>query len=227
MEYIYGWKFLSGAGCTYYDGKPFLYNLPMADEKWRCTTHPEPAQPDGEACGPDRLHAMKTLDARYALANWHPWRARTDSAVLIGQDHEKWSAPWLELRRVPTPLWWRYLRRFGQGADLRGADLRETDLWEADLRGADLRGADLWRANLREANLWEANLQGADLWEANLWEVNLREVNLRRAHLRGADLRRANLWEANLQGANLWRVRWDSITIWPTGFLPPDQGEQA
>ncbi|NIV31587.1 MAG: hypothetical protein GWN58_19505, partial [Anaerolineae bacterium] len=44
-------KFLDGAGCTYYEDEAFAYNLPGCNEKWSAPTmHPEPAEPDGEAC---------------------------------------------------------------------------------------------------------------------------------------------------------------------------------
>ena len=163
-EYTYGWKFLDGAGCTYYEGKPFLYNLPLADEKWRRTDHPVPVEPDGKVCGPGRLHAMKNVDVRYAPYDWYPWRART--LAVTEQDDKKWSAPWLELRRIPVPLWHRYLRRFGRGANLYGANLHGANLREASLYGANLHGANLRGADLRGAYLYGADLRGADLYGA-------------------------------------------------------------
>lgn len=63
-------KFLDPTGCTYHDGQAFQYNLPQRGQTWGdWTEHPEPAEPDGNACGPGRLHLMKTMSARYAPAN--------------------------------------------------------------------------------------------------------------------------------------------------------------
>ena len=80
-------------------------------------------------------------------------------------------------------------------------------LEEKDLHGANLRDAVLWDAVLRSADLRYANLTGADLRDANL-----RDANLRAAYLRCADLR-----DANLGG-----ISWNSYTVWPEDFEPPD-----
>ena len=95
------------------------------------------------------------------------------------------------------------------------------------LRGADLQGANLQEANLRWVslrlvNLQGANLQGANLQEANLRWVNLQGADLQGANLQGADLRWANLQGANLQGANLLYTKYNSNTIFPTGFVVLD-----
>jgi hypothetical protein len=159
-------KFLDPTGCTYYNGKPFVYNLPQRGEKWAKTEHPQPAAPDGKSCGTDRLHFMKICSVKYAPSNWWPWHVKLKDFPEIGEDEEKLSAPGGYLARIPPKVWWRFLRRYGEKANLHGADLRG-----ADLRGADLHGANLREANLRGANLLEANLRGADLREANLHEV--------------------------------------------------------
>ena len=194
-------KFLDPSGCTYYDGIPFAYNLPARGQKWsEWTVHPEPADPDGAACGPGRLHLMNRLDARYAPANWWPWWARGVHAV--GGDGEKTAFGAVQLRRIDRRVFWRCLRppfNWGKGADLRRADLRRADLRSANLWGADLRRADLRGSNLRKADLYGADLRGADLYGANLYGANLT-----RADLSGANLYGANLSGADLSGANRW-----------------------
>ena len=218
------WKFLDPTGCTYYKGEPFVYNLPQRGQKWARTEHPEPAEPDGRACGPGRLHLMKSLDARWAPRDWRAWWAR--GVVLVGEDEDKGSYQAVELRRVSPRALWRYLRL----ADLRGADLRGANLYEATLSGANLyeanlyeatlSGANLRGANLRGADLRRADLRGADLRGANLSGATLYEANLRGANLRGADLRWANLRGANLRWSNLRWAHWNEYTVWPDGFAP-------
>ncbi|AKL72414.1 pentapeptide repeat protein [Actinobacteria bacterium IMCC26256] len=60
--------------------------------------------------------------------------------------------------------------------------------------------------NLRDANLTSSDLRGADLSCANLY---------------GATLRSATLRDVNLESANLSEIIWDSDTICPEGFTPP------
>ena len=91
---------------------------------------------------------------------------------------------------------------------LRGADLRGADLREADLRGAYLRDADLRAAYLREADLYDADLRGADL----------SGTSLSKADLSGADLSGTDLREADLYGA-----KYNSKTVFPTGFNPENE----
>jgi len=224
-------KFLSPDGSTYWQGKPFTYNLPRANEKWAITIHPEPAEPDGEACGPGRIHLMRHLDASYAPVPWWPWWAEPagdtvsvpvydedgnnagirEQSNLIGGDSEKSTYVAVRLRRINRNVFWRALRspfNWGAGANLRGANLRGADLRRANLRGADLTWANLGEAYLRGADLGEAYLRGADLRRANLRGADLRGADLTGAYLtgaylRGANLRGANLDEANLRGANL------------------------
>ena len=122
-------KFLDASGCTYYEGKPFEYNLPGRGEKWsQPTIHPEPAEPDGEACGPGRLHLMNHLNACYAPYNWWPWWAR--GIDEIGGDEEKTAFAGVQLRRIDRYTFWRALRppfSWGKGANLSGADLSGAD----------------------------------------------------------------------------------------------------
>ena len=149
-------KFLDGSGCTYYEGKPFAYNLPGHDEKWsKPTMHPEPAEPDGAACGRGRLHLMNRLDARYAPANWWPWWAR--GIDHIGGDEEKTAFAGVELRRIDRRVFWRCLRppfNWGSGADLSGANLNWANLYRANLRGANLSGAYLRGAVWDDDTIW-------------------------------------------------------------------------
>ena len=194
-KYHYGFKALGPTGCTHYGGEPFIYNLPQRGQKWAVTEHPEPAEHDGEECGPGGLHVHNSLSLRYGPPGAWPWfvRYRSDDAIGGGPRHDKTRVTRLEVRRVHPRTLARCLRppfNWGCGADLRGANLV----------GADLRGANLVGADLRGADLRGANLVGADL---------------RGAYLVGADLRGAYLY-----GANLRRAYWNECTIWPNGFRP-------
>ena len=221
-------KLLDPSGCTYHDDKTFAYNLPERGRKWsKPTAHPEPAEPDGKACGSGRLHLMNHLDAQYAPTNWWPWWAR--GIGEIGGDEEKTAYAAVELRRIDRHVFWRCLRlgwgkgRNLSGADLYGADLRGANLSEAYLSVANLRWANLSEANLRVANLSEANLSGADLRRANLSGANLYGAILRGANLYGAILEGANLYGAILEGAYLRVAIWNEYTRWPEGFNPPEK----
>jgi len=196
-------KFLDSSGCTWYDGQPFAYNLPRRGEKWALTEHPDPGMPDGEACGPGGLHAMRSLSARYAPSHWWPWYCR-EAGTRLGEDAEKVRNTALELRRMTKQAFWRSLRPpFNWGNE---ADLRQVDLRGAILRGAILRGAYLRGAYLREADLREADLRGAILRGAILRGADLRGADLSGAYLRRADLSGANLHGADLHGADLDRA---------------------
>lgn len=185
-------KFLGPSGCTYYKTKAFSYNLPQRGEKWSAwTEHPDPSEPDGQACGPGRLHLMKQLNSQYTPESWWVWWAQGRDS--IGEDDEKAAYAAVRLRRIYPVVLARALRppfNWGYRANLNGANLRWLNLCGADLRGADLRGADLRRAYLRGADLREADLRGTYLYEADL---------------RGTDLRGA---------------KWNCHTIWPNGFCP-------
>jgi len=201
-------KFLDSSGCTWYDGQPFAYNLPRRGEKWALTEHPDPGMPDGEACGPGGLHAMRSLSARYAPSHWWPWYCR-EAGTRLGEDAEKVRNTALELRRMTKQAFWRSLRppfNWGNKADLRQVDLRGAILRGAILREANLRGAYLRRADLRWASLYGTDLHGADLYRADLREADLRQVDLRGADLCEADLRGANLSGADLRWARLRRA---------------------
>ena len=220
-KYHYGFKALDPTGCTYYEGDPFIYNLPQRGEKWAVTEHPEPAERDGEECGPGGLHVHNSLSLRYGPPGAWPWfvRYRSEDAVGGGPRHDKTRVTRLELRRIHPRTLARCLRppfNWGRGgADLHGADLYGANLSGANLYGADLRGANLYGADLRGADLRGANLYGADLRGANLYGADLRGADLDGANLYGADLHEANLTGANLDGAY-----WNEYTIWPNGFRP-------
>ena len=174
-------KFLDPAGCTYYDGQPFAYNLPGRDEKWsEPTMHPDPAEPDGEACGPGRLHLMNDLGAQYAPANWWPWWAR-GVGEEIGGDKEKTAFAGVELRRIERRVLWRALRppfNWGKRANLSRANLSWANLSWANLSWANLSRANLSRANLSRANLYGADLSRADLYGADLHEADHDEYTI-------------------------------------------------
>jgi hypothetical protein len=138
-----GFKFLAPDCCTHYSGQPFAYPVPGPGEKWGpWFEHPAPAEPDGQACGPGRLHIMLGFNTKYAPSTWYPWWAQWSGE--IGKDKEKVSVRWCRLRRITQQTLWRSLRppfNWGRSAVLRGADLRSAVLRGADLRYADLSGA--------------------------------------------------------------------------------------
>ncbi len=214
-------KMLDPTGATYYQGNATVYPTPRGDEKWGpWLVHPNPAEPDGSACGPGGWHTHRSLSYAYAPRRAWPWWAEWRRS--LGMNNEKVQAVEVRLRRIAPKVLWRAMKppfNWGRGANLSGANLSEADLSGANLREANLRGADLSGADLSGANLSEANLSGADLYEANL-----REANLRGANLSGADLCGANLRGADLSGANLSGAKWNEYTIWPAGFEPPKMG---
>jgi uncharacterized protein YjbI with pentapeptide repeats len=110
-----------------------------------------------------------------------------------------------------------------------GAKLNSADLRQAQLQGAQFAKADLAQARLNAANLTAANCKGANLSTAQLPASTLRKVdfslaNLSQANLMGARLEGANLATANLDGAQLRFARYDSSTVFPTGFDPKQHG---
>ena len=82
-----------------------------------------------------------------------------------------------------------------------------------DLTGASLTGANLTWADLINAKLIGANLTKADLSNAELIGADLRGAALSGAVLSGADL----------SGVDLKDATYDVSTIWPEGFVPPEQ----
>jgi uncharacterized protein YjbI with pentapeptide repeats len=211
-QVIRGFKFLDPLGATYYDGQPFYYTLPKANQKWgNWQKHPNSAKkPDGEDCGPNAFHVMRNLSAQYAPTNWWPWFA--EGRGIVGESEEKFRCIEIRLRRIPRKAFWK-IAKLGhlRGAVLRGADLTRADLRDAYLRGADLRDAYLRGADLRDAYLGGADLTGAYLTGAYLRGADLRDAYLRGAdltgaYLRGADLRDADLGDAVLRGADLTRA---------------------
>ena len=127
-------------------------------------THPTPAEPDGQACGPGGFHMMKGLNATYAGSNWWLWDAQWSG--LLGEDAEKCRVISVRLKRIqPEELWRRLREGTGRGANLKGAHL-----WGAHLEGANLKGANLWGANLEGANLGNTDRAYAEREGATMGE---------------------------------------------------------
>ena len=98
---------------------------------------------------------------------------------------------------------------------MRGKSFRSASLYGTMMAGADLRGCDFEGADLRGANLDSAMLAGA----------NLRGANLSRDDLGGSTyLLGADLTNAILEGTNLEGARFNSHTVFPTGFDPEAAG---
>ena len=135
--------------------------------------------------------------------------------------------------RRDVPAWneWVAENRFAQ-IDLSYVDLRNTYLDGVECANvkmvfADMRRSDMPDACFRYADLSYADLRCANLWCADFGAVSLFGADLRGAriidgYLSGADLRGANLWYADLSGANVSEVVWDTSTVWPEGFTPPE-----
>jgi hypothetical protein len=147
---VKGLKFLTHGCSTIRNGVEYSYA--PAINQWM--QHPEPAEWDGMDCGAGRWHVMARLSTEYAPANWVAWRAY--GRGIVGYGAEKFGCTEIMIRPIPLRVWYRYIRRFGSGANLRGANLSG-----ANLRGANLRGANLSGANLRDAYLSGAYLSGA------------------------------------------------------------------
>ena len=197
-ETRYGFKFLTPWGSTldrWPDGSKdkrhgqeaeTVYPLPAPGEKWGpWFEHPNPAEPDGDDCGPGRWHVMKRPSARYAPRTWWVWYA--ECRGIVGESNEKFGCTEMRLRRITRRVFWRMIHL----GWMKRADLRWADLSGAYLSGAYLRGANLRGAYLRGADLRGANLSGAYLSGANLSGADLRGANLSGAYLRWADLREA------------------------------------
>jgi len=203
-QHGYGIKGLPHTLCTYStrrDGSNKMqYVGPGPGEKWGpWVEHPNPAAPDGKACGAGRFHFWRYMSTQYAPNHSHPWWVEWKHPT--GTDRLKIGATMYRMRPIHANVLARMLRLgYGITCVLPHINLRGAKLWEADLRGANLRGAKLW-----EANLWEADLRGADLRGAALRGANLREADLRRADLQRADLRKA---EHN------------KYTMWPNNYTP-------
>ena len=74
-----------------------------------------------------------------------------------------------------------------------------------------------------DADTWVGiKLIDANLYRADLSDANLRKADLRNADLRHANLRGANLIGANLNGAYLMGTKYNTKTIFPTGFVIPE-----
>jgi hypothetical protein len=151
---VKGLKFLTHGCSTIRDGVEYSYAPAIG--QWM--KHPSPADWDGKDCGKGRWHIMAKLSACYAPSNWVAWRAY--GRGITGYSEEKFGATEIMIKPIPQALWYRYIRRFGSGANLRGANLSAADLRWADLSGANLSAADLSAADLRWADLRGANLSG-------------------------------------------------------------------
>jgi hypothetical protein len=132
---VKGLKFLTHGCSTIVDGVEYSY----APAIGRWMKHPSPAKWDGKDCGAGRWHIMAKPSSCYAPANWVAWRAY--GRGVVGYSDEKFGVTEVMIKPIPQQLWYRYIRRFGSGADLGDADLRDANLSEANLRGANLSGA--------------------------------------------------------------------------------------
>lgn len=122
------------------------------------------------------------------------------------------------------------------GLDFSGAMLDEASLIEAKLDYADLRGAMLLKANLRGADLrcgkfGNARFDGANLKDASLRVGSFRSTSFRNADLTGADLCYADVCGADFTGATFEnttfeKAKYDSGTLWPSGFKPGEDMER-
>ena len=113
-----------------------------------------------------------------------------------------------------------------EGADLSGLSAPLIK----NLRGTSFRGATLYWANLQDADLSGCNFENADLSGAALQDSKLVGANLRNAKL-GLDnlgghtrLQGADLSGAQLHGADFRGAKYDSRTLFPTGFNPEQAG---
>jgi hypothetical protein len=154
---VKGLKFLSHGCSTIREGVEYSYA--PAINQWM--QHPAPAKWDGEDCGAGRWHVMARLSSAYAPANWVAWRAY--GRGVVGYGAEKFSCTSIMIRPIPRRVWYRYIRRFGNNANLSYADLSGANLIGANLSGADLSYADLSGADLSYADLSYADLRGANL----------------------------------------------------------------
>ena len=144
-DHGFGFRMLDPTGASYpsrRDGSNEMLNpLPRPWEKWGpWYDHPNPAEPDGEACGPGGFHIHKRLSYAYAPSRAYPWWCEWQHK--LGEDDRKLRVTRIRLRRIAPKVLWRWLRLgLGKEADLSGADLSGAYLYCAYLGGAYLRGA--------------------------------------------------------------------------------------
>jgi hypothetical protein len=148
---VKGLKFLTHGCSTIREGVEYSYA--PAINQWM--KYPAPAKWDGMDCGAGRWHVMARLSSEYAPANWVAWRAY--GRGVVGYSNEKFGCTEIMIRPIPRRIWYRYIRRFGNHADLRGANLRGANLRGADLSDADLSGADLRVANANKYTTFPAD----------------------------------------------------------------------
>ena len=159
-------------------------------------------------------------------------RAGLDFAELQGADLTgadlagvEWTFPKIDDTTRMDPKWrlaWEIDTTGLPGADLAGVDLSGVNLHGGKLDGANLSGANLsdavlFHTYLSKANLSRANLQGADLFDALLMGADLSGADLSNTVLNSADLT-----GAILEGTVLTGARYSAKTIWPAGFVPPE-----
>ena len=135
----YGFKALDPTGATYYGSKRFAYPQPRPGEKWGpWFAHPNPAEPDGQECGPGGWHVHKRLSLQYGPPGAYPWFVQWRG--LLGEGADKVRVRELRLRVITPKALARALRppfNWGTGADLRRANLSRADLYGANLSGAN------------------------------------------------------------------------------------------
>ncbi|MFO0867038.1 MAG: pentapeptide repeat-containing protein [Gemmataceae bacterium] len=119
-------------------------------------------------------------------------------------------------------------------ANFRFANMYSGNFRNADLQGADFRDARLENVFITGADFSEANFEGVNLGTIMFFSTKLRNANLRNlkrsnsfdnCDLFGADLRGANLRDMKVYRGSVFRkAKYDSNTIWPTGFDPKEHG---
>lgn len=194
--YIYGWKFFNHHGTTKYRGDYYPYNLPGVDDGWSdWTVHPSPAEPDGRACGPGRLHMMRILSADYMKGPWWIWFAQGRGIVGLAQD--KCAVHAIRVRRVSELMFCRLVQR----GICEKANLQYLHLPAADFRAARLSSAYLLMASLPRANLVEAKLEMACLDNGNFADANFSGADMTAITASRASFLSAKFNNAKMPGA--------------------------
>lgn len=149
-----------------------------------------------------------------ALADFRTEATGIAIAVVIIEEISRWRA-YLENKQFIIRQLMSRSNDFALDAARQARD--EGWLTDGTLRGIDLTKASLWRADLSNVDL-----QGANLTKTNFHRVDLTGARLAGAIIVGTNLRGAKLSDTDLTGAQISRIEFDSYTVWPEGFVLPD-----
>lgn len=117
-----------------------------------------------------------------------------------------------------------------EGSTFEGADLKKALFCNAQLKGANFAQADLSGANFAGSKPADVSFEGARLTNCNLRAASFRRCNFKNADLSKSDFSFSDVGGADFSGATLagveyCRTKFDDKTVFPDGYLPPEELE--